>query len=508
VNQAWRGLAVLALTLGVALHCRTAAAQLGTYGSPIRTSHYSLDLYQGPVIASTRVIGMGGAYVAIAEGVEASYYNPAGPAVRVPWSRHNVDYDLGAGITSPGTLERSDFFNSGGDRTNLATSNPGYYVFLDAEGQLQIDRWGFGAGVAMQQYNLRRDTGTSQNAQTDKLNAQVYVMLLQVARATADGQLIVGLGLRPSALNVVNEHTNSVQPTLMFSTQGIGYAAGLLWRPNDLPLRVGASFNSAVTTRANASSTGIRLDAEGNRVIAQSTADQMYLPETVSLPWDFDMGVAVQLGPRPFNPQWLSPSDLVRPLRRRIEWRRLERERVRRQAIAEAKDDPEQLGRITTKLDQEEKTAADADATELDREKRRIDEELRDRERRLARGYILVSTSLRISGSVSNAVGVESFLQRFVDRSGRRTVASPHLGLESEVIANWLKLRAGAYGEPTRFSNPHSAPRLHTTFGFEQKLFPWNVFGLFGAGTAWRIQMAADFSASYFGWSGSVGVWH
>ena len=98
--------------VATALVPRVALAQLGTNGAQLQTSRYAVDLFQGPVLASTRVIGMGGAYVAIAEGVEGSFYNPAAPAVRQPWSRHNIDYDLGAGITSPGTLQRSDFFNS------------------------------------------------------------------------------------------------------------------------------------------------------------------------------------------------------------------------------------------------------------------------------------------------------------------------------------------------------------------------------------------------------------
>jgi hypothetical protein len=119
-----------------------------------------------------------------------------------------------------------------------------------------------------------------------------------------------------------------------------------------------------------------------------------------------------------------------------------------------------------------------------------------------------MSTSLSISGPVDQAVGVESFLQRLVDRSGHRTVVSPHIGVESEIISNWLKIRAGAYGEPSRFENARSAPRLHTTLGLEEKLFNWRVFGLYEDGTAWRIHGAVDLSERYFGLSGSVGVWH
>ncbi|HEY5956812.1 MAG TPA: hypothetical protein VIV60_09680, partial [Polyangiaceae bacterium] len=461
--KAWR-FAIPLVAAGLCIVSpRRAMAQLRANGNPIRTSQYAIDLYQGTVLASTRVIGMGGAYVAIAEGVEGSFYNPAAPAVRVPWSRRNVDYDLGAGFTSPGTLQRSDFFNSGADRTNLATSNAGQLVFLDAEGHLQIDHWGFGAGISLQQYSLQRDTSATSDAKTDRLNADVYIGLVQVARSTANGQLILGLGLRPTALNVVNQNPSDNQPSLLFATEGLGYSAGLLWRPNDRPFRLGTSFNSAVTTAARSPASGIQRDLSGNRVISPGTPDEMYLPERVGLPWDLDMGVAVQFGARPFNPKWVGPNELLLPLRRRLEWRRLERARRRQRAISAANGDRSEIERIDRQHAEEEESALAKDAEELEREKFYVDQELRQRERKLGRWYILLSTSLRVSGAVASAVGVESFLQRVVDRSGRRPVASPHLGLESEVISNWLKLRAGVYGEPTRFDNSRSAPRLHTT---------------------------------------------
>lgn len=504
------GVALLLATteLLLVLSARPARAQLGPNGSPIRTSRYTVDLFQGPVIASTRVIGMGGAYVAIAERVEGSFYNPAAPAVRMPWSRGRIDLDGAVGFTSPGTLQRSDFFNSGSDRTNLATSAPSRFVFMDAEGHLQVDEWGFGAGVQMQQYRLNREIRTTRDAQTDQLNAQVYVMLAQVARATADGQLIVGVGLRPLSLNVINLNPSAIQPPSLFTTQGVGYSAGFLWRPNDAVFRVGASFNSAVTTRVSLANTKVTVDATGNHQIAPGTADEMYLPEQVTLPWELDLGVAVQFGARPFNPRWIGTGEMLEPLRRRIEWRRYERQRKRRRLLDQAANDPAETERLTEQLAEEDATAEAEDDAALEREKFYANQELKQREERMGRWYILLTTSLRLSGAVKNGVGVESFLQRVVDRSGARTVASPHLGLESEVISNWLKLRAGIYGEPTRFDNANAAPRLHTTIGFEQKIFHWRVFGLFPKDKAWRIQGAADFSERYFGWSGAVGVWY
>jgi len=113
-----------------------------------------------------------------------------------------------------------------------------------------------------------------------------------------------------------------------------------------------------------------------------------------------------------------------------------------------------------------------------------------------------------VSGPVKNAVGVESFLQRVVDHSGDRVVASPHLGVESEVVPNWLKLRAGLYGEPTRFSNNRAGPRMHTTVGFESKLFGWSVFGIWDKDAQWRVQASVDSSQRYFAWSASIGIWH
>src|SRR5882672_1869955 len=91
----------------------TATEQLGTNGEPITTSSYSLDLFQGPVFAGSRVTGLAGAYVAIAEDVDGDLQNPAAPAVRPFFSYTHFDYWLGFGLTFPATLQNTDFFNSG-----------------------------------------------------------------------------------------------------------------------------------------------------------------------------------------------------------------------------------------------------------------------------------------------------------------------------------------------------------------------------------------------------------
>ena len=114
--------------------------------------------------------------------------------------------------------------------------------------------------------------------------------------------------------------------------------------------------------------------------------------------------------------------------------------------------------------------------------------------------------SLVVTGPTPEAVGIESFLQRVVERSGERLSLSPRLGIETEFIPGWLKTRIGTYGEPTRFIT--SSNRLHGTFGFDVKLFRWSVFGLFDDGSEWRLSAAVDGAPRYLGWAAGIVVWH
>ncbi len=484
-----------------------ALAQLGPNGSLIRTSRYSVDLHQGVVLASTRLIGLGGAYVAIAEGVEGNYVNPATPAVRLPWSTTHQDYDLAGGMTFPGTLASSDFFNSGSNRTNLSTSDSDAFLFLDGEGHIQVGRWGVGTALTFQQYGLQRVVRPQAEAKRDRVRAQFWNGTVHLARSILDGQVVLGVGLRGTSFSVVNQSGGLSGIKTLFSTQGYGTEAGILLRPNYQPFRVGGAVRTAVTTRAELSQR-VPADASGDRVLAAGTPDEMYLPNHVSLPWDFSVGIAWQFGTRPFNPVFVDPEDRLARMRRLHAWRARERERQRQQRLARVRATGGNEEAARQALDAEQAMQAALDETERRTLELVVDRELRNQVSAQQRWYVLVTTALRVTGPVDDAVGVESFLQRTVDRSGRRTVYSPHLGLESEVIPRWLRLRVGAYLEPTRFENQRAASRLHATWGAEQKLFAWRVFGLYGNDRDWRVQAALDLSERYFGWSASVGVWH
>ncbi len=496
--------ALLAAALTLTSTAAQAAGSLGPNDSAIQTSDYGVDLSQGVVLAGTRVLGLAGAYVAIAEGVDGNSQNPAAPAVRLPYSFDHFDYDLGFGLTFPASVAGNDFFNTG-QRTQLR-SDPNGFVFLNAAANLQFGNWGVGVSVDFQRYRLDRVDDQQTGVQLDQLIAQFGGARLQLARAFADNQFVVGVGSRGTGLIVRNENPSPGQPTELFDASGAALEAGMLWKPNELPVRVGAAVRSEVITTEP--QTAVDKDANGDRVIGAGVGDQnsLWLPNDVTLPWDINVGFAVQIGPRPLNPRWLDPDQALDGLQRYDHWRAAERERklaaLVHKARAEGKnpDAAEAAARA--------RFASETALEELhyERAARAVREKLRQRYRSMRRFYVLFSTSLLVTGPAKNSVGVESFLQRRVDRSGEHITLSPRLGMETEVVPAWLKLRAGTYGEPTRFAQ--GAPRLHGTLGFDQKLFPWTVFGLFDDGTEWRISGALDGAQRYFGWGASLGVWH
>jgi hypothetical protein len=490
------GGALLALAL-VLLGARTASAQLGPEDSLIRTNSYSIDLFQGPVLASSRVTGLAGAFVAMAEGVDGNSQNPASPAVRFPYSRDWFDWDLGLGISFPGARSNSDFFNS---RAGL-TGTQSDFLFLNFALNLQLGRWGFGITSDLQQYSLNRTESMDATVQRDQLASQVVVGRLQIAHAFADHQLVVGVGNRTASLAVTNESADQSAERDLFSTVGAGFEAGFVWKPNDYQFRVGGAFHSAVNTQAE----------PGSRVTVLYAGDptnELWLPEQVSLPWDLNLGLAVQFGPRPLNPRWVDPNELLIRVRRYLAWRARERERRRQYELEQARQAGRDVSAVRAAIDSELSMQAALDEEYMERSERRVDRELRERYAQMKRFHVLVSASLLISGTADDAVGIESFLERRVQRSGQSVSVSPRAALETELIPHWTRIRGGWYLEPSRFERTLEGSRNHVTAGFDQKLFPWTVFGLFEDETAWRIGGAIDVSRDYFGWGIAVGVWH
>ncbi len=440
-------------------------------------------------------MGLGAAYVAIAEGVDGNLQNPAAPAVRTAHSLDHVDYDVGVTLLFPSTLASTDYFNTGRGPTDLRRSDQSEFFLLAPAANLQVGAWGLGLGLDVQRYGLQRRVNPEVLGEEELVRAQISTFRTYLARAVDEGQLVGGLGLQVTALDVTTRNELFTRTGNVFSTRGVSLEGGALVRPTHWPYRVGFAVRAPVLTEVDARGARVR----GDLVLGDpDSAEAVYFPRTVKRPWSADLGAAVQIGARPLNPPWIDPVERVDALRRwseaRTKWRR---ERRRMAAMTGPDAEAEMIEELRAEAQRDERALIGA--------LRRFDALMEERYRGFSRQYVLISASLHVAGRVTNAVGVESFLQQTVDRSGERVTFSPRLGMETEPIAHWLKVRGGTYLEPSRFRGGSS--RLHSTLGFDAAAFRWSAFGLADSTTRWRAGAAIDVARAYLSWGVSVGVW-
>jgi hypothetical protein len=98
---------------------------------------------------------------------------------------------------------------------------------------------------------------------------------------------------------------------------------------------------------------------------------------------------------------------------------------------------------------------------------------------------------------------MEAFAAKQLQVSGRHISPTPRLGLESEIIPAWLRLRAGSYLEASRF--PETSARWHATGGAEVRVFS---FRLGGHQRRVSVSVAGDFASLYKNAGLSVGFWN
>ncbi len=92
----------------------------------------------------------------------------------------------------------------------------------------------------------------------------------------------------------------------------------------------------------------------------------------------------------------------------------LERERRQQQLLAEIPKDAPDRDQQAARIWAEIKADREKDEELLNQAEAHARKVLKDREKALGRWYLLMATSLKVSGPVQNAVGVESFLQQVV----------------------------------------------------------------------------------------------
>lgn len=487
IPEAVRAIATSAAVTVMLLVAGAAHAQKN--GDPLTQNDFNLDLVTGPVLGSGRIVGLGGAYTALAVGVEGAGWNPAAYASRALWQNDWFDWNGTLNII-PSTIKNSDFDNNG--HTGFTYDN---FIFGSVGLGAQFGELGVGALFNIQTYQI----GNTTDLTLVTANYGAGYMF-------DEGQLVIGAGARTVELSL----DESASGHSLVSFGGTMPEAGAVWRPAGQPFRIGFAARLPVVSDTS------------SKVVAGG----LTLPHEIRMPWEIQAGMAWQIGARPINRKWINTHDLEKHMREemleqrraraRAQWRR-ERLAERMQLVQERglpdvaelepnpevgapegmPHDPTWWAEETTQRWDEERALL-AHLAELAAE--------REREvRALSRRFLLFSADVIAVGPTTNGVGLESFLSQLRQESGRHTTFGFRFGIEGEPIAYWVQMRAGTYLEPSRFAGvPY---RVHGTLGADVRLFSWDFFGLLDEFTL-RAGAAADVAERYLNAGVGIGLWH
>jgi hypothetical protein len=428
------------------------------------------------------VIGLGGAFAAYAEGVDAIAANAAAPAVRAPYSVTWFDYDLSLGVAFPAAFRGTDFDNDG-----KVGFSYGDFVFSTLGASMQIGAVGLGVLGDFQQYNL-----TPSATESDPQLTATFGRLHAVGGGSLyGGQLSIGGGLRLVTLSV--DATVPGQKTTTLSMGGIAPEIGFLIRPDYLPWRIGVTYRAPVEGKPS-----------GDSADAALPTTPFDPPRAIRLPWEIEAGFAIQVGPRPLNPRWLSPHEQEAAQRRQIAEDRAARRAAQDKELQAIRSPREMYERATELARREDEIRKDEDRR-MDEAKEQLLVERKARYRNWPRPRITVLAEILVTGRAPDAIGLESLFARTDKKSGDTISYSPRLGLEGEPVIDYVQTRIGTYIEPSRYEG--SLARQHFTFGANVRLGAWSGFGIFGD-QIWQIGGAVDLAPRYQNLGVSIGAWH
>ncbi len=234
-------LAVLASLLGAGL----AAAQ--TAPEPAFTRDTRLLLWEGTLRGSPRLMGIGGAYVGLAEGAEGVTRNPAAAAMKDPKfaSDFNVDFAAALHFLPPWATTEQDWDNDGSP--DQASAGPAEFlgtqvIYLVAS--VQYKNVALGLGVDLQNFLDRA-----------KLPGETFERYHNVMLTHAFGvlaasfwrdQILAGVGVESThAFIGYGEQPQGAlfpSPKETMGYNGWGVQFGGVWRPEDQDWRVGFSW--------------------------------------------------------------------------------------------------------------------------------------------------------------------------------------------------------------------------------------------------------------------------
>ncbi len=369
----------------------------------------------------------------------------------------------------------------------MQNSRAGDFFDLNFGGTLQFGKLGVAATGDLQQFTLTSSAASAANS--PGLTMQIGRWKALGAYGFLNGQLAIGGGVRILTMQIQQNRG----PTLLTMT-GLGPEVGALFMPTGFQWRLGAAARAPVYGTIFGSE-----NVTTDPISRVSRAGSFVLPSLVTMPWEVELGVAYQLGPRPLNPGWHNPHDEEAWLRDRIE-----EDRARR-----ARRHDEEVGMLNAeglaKRDLEEKNLRAVEDERLAAEVKRLYAIEKARYANWPREKILLLASVLLTGPSASAVSVEDFLEQRPETVGTKLTATPRLGMEGEPLPDRMVLRIGTYVEPSRYEA--AAPRQHFTFGGDVRLFPLDFWGLL-PDTSWKLTFVVDLAPRYSNYGIGIGNWH
>ncbi|MHC5036969.1 MAG: hypothetical protein ACYTHM_06625 [Planctomycetota bacterium] len=276
------GFLTLSLLLSVVIAIAGARLAQAEY-APLTDGRYRIDLNLGPVLGSTRVIGLGGAYASIAEGAAGITYNPASVAHRPRYSYEWFAWDLTFDYIAPGSLHGEHF-----DFDNNNRSLPSRMHTVHMGGQFQIGSFGAGCFIRIMSHDFN-NVGTPAR----DFHADLGLVQIPVGYGLFNHQLILGCGLRIGYLRIYE--LGGVKNR--FTASMFGFESGALLRPAVLPFRFAVVLHTPM--RAN-----VETDSDAGM------GTPFYPPgKGVAIPWELRFGVSWFLNRRKYNesPAFMNP---------------------------------------------------------------------------------------------------------------------------------------------------------------------------------------------------------
>lgn len=432
-----------------------------------KTNNYNIDLFTSPVLGPGRIVGMGGAHVAIATGIDGAVYNPVGYAERAEKEIKFFAFDITGGIWLGGLFRNYDFDNNGGRRITSADT-----LQLTLGTRFQFAQFGIGTSGLLRLYRLKDASGTAVS------DVGVLTVRAGAGYAFLDGGLVIGAAMVYQAFDISKvgsegrfdlSRLSSSQSLVSFS--GYGAEVGALMRPKRERYRAGAVFRTPIQSKATHDET--ITDPDG-----LERAQGFVVPSGVHVPWEIDLGFAYQFGERRANVPWRNTRQLRRELKAQI--------------LNGTYEPPPTYGEAPyPPLPADVEKAVDAAIENYNEGERRL-------RRHQPRRYVLLAADFLIYGKTPNGQSISGFLSQRPETSGDKTAFSLRIGAESEVWQDRMKVRLGTYLEPSRVDRKYYRP--HGTLGVEARLFDfW--------GWSARATATVDGAPRYFNWGLAVGLW-